>query len=74
MIEMFLTAFTTFFAVIGPIDTTVLLASLAPNMSGTQRRTISVTAVVIATVIILLFALVGQLVLTELGLRKVASL
>jgi multiple antibiotic resistance protein len=62
----------TFLTVIGPIDTAVLLASLTPNMSTAQRHTISVTAVVIATV--LLFALVGQPDLTELGLRKVASL
>src|SRR5262245_36044227 len=72
MIETFLTAFTTFFAVIGPIDTAVLLASLTPNMSPAERRAISVKAVVIATIIILLFALVGQPVLTELGVSLAA--
>ena len=72
MIETFLTAFTTFFAVIGPIDTAVLLASLTPNMTAAERRAISVKAVVIATIIILLFALVGQPVLTELGVSLAA--
>jgi multiple antibiotic resistance protein len=72
MIEMFLTAFTTFFAVIGPIDTAVLLASLTPNMSPAERRAISAKAVIIATIIILLFALVGQPVLTELGVSLAA--
>src|SRR4029453_6793447 len=72
MIETFLTAFTTFFAVIGPIDTAVLLASLTPNMSGAERRAISAKAVVIATTIIFLFALVGQPVLTELGVSLAA--
>ena len=72
MIETFLTAFATFFAVIGPIDTAVLLASLTPNMSPAERRAISVKAVVIATIIILLFALVGQPVLTELGVSLAA--
>ena len=43
MIETFLTAFTTFFAVIGPIDTAVLLSSLTPNMTGAERRAISVS-------------------------------
>jgi hypothetical protein len=60
MIETLLTAFTTFFAVIGPIYTAVLLASLTPNMTAAERRAISVKAVVIATIIIMLFALVGQ--------------
>jgi len=72
MIEIFLTAFTTFFAVIGPIDTAVLLASLTPNMASAERRAISVKAVFIATIIILLFALVGQPVLTQLGVSLAA--
>ncbi len=72
MIETFLTAFTTFFAVIGPIDTAVLLASLTPNMARAERRAVSVKAVFIATIIILLFALVGQPVLTQLGVSLAA--
>lgn len=67
MIETALTAFTTFFAVIGPIDTAVLLASITPNMSPRERRAISVKAVLIATVIILLFVLVGEPILRQLG-------
>jgi multiple antibiotic resistance protein len=72
MLETFFTAFTTFFAVIGPIDTAVLLASLTPNMSAAERRAISVKAVFIATVVILLFTLIGQPVLTELGVSLAA--
>ncbi len=72
MIETFFTAFTTFFAVIGPIDTAVLLASLTPNMTPAERRAISAKAVFIATIIILLFALVGQPVLTQLGVSLAA--
>jgi multiple antibiotic resistance protein len=72
MLETALTAFTTFFAVIGPIDTAVLLASLTPNMTGAERRSIALKAVFIATVIILLFALVGQPVLTQLGVSLAA--
>jgi len=72
MVETFLTAFTTFFAVIGPIDTAVLLASLTPNMASAERRAISVKAIFIATIIILLFALVGQPVLTQLGVSLAA--
>ena len=72
MLETALTAFTTFFAVIGPIDTAVLLASLTPNMTSAERRAIAIKAVFIATVIILLFALVGQPVLTQLGVSLAA--
>ena len=59
MLETALTAFTTFFAVIGPIDTAVLLASLTAKLTRAERRAIAVKAVFIATVIILAFALVG---------------
>jgi multiple antibiotic resistance protein len=72
MFETFLTAFTTFFAVIGPVDTAVLLASMTPNMTRAERRAIAVKAVFIATVIILLFALVGEPVLRQLGVSLAA--
>jgi MarC family membrane protein len=72
MLETALTAFTTFFAVIGPIDAAVLLASLTPNMTKSERRAIAVKAVFIATVIILLFALFGGFVLKQLGVSLAA--
>jgi len=72
MLETALTAFTTFFAVIGPIDTAVLLASLTPNMTPAERRSIAMKAVFIATIIILIFVLVGQPVLTQLGVSIAA--
>lgn len=72
MLETVLTAFTTFFAVIGPIDTAVLLASLTPKMTGAERRAISVKAVFIATLIVLAFALFGGPVLAELGVSLAA--
>jgi multiple antibiotic resistance protein len=70
--ETFLTAFTTFFAVIGPVDTAVLLASLTPNMTREERRGIAVRATLIATIIILLFALFGGPVLRQLGVSLAA--
>ena len=72
MLETALTAFTTFFAVIGPIDTAVLLASMTPNMTQAERRAIAIKAVFIATVIILLFAFVGEPVLSQLGVSLAA--
>ncbi len=72
MLETALTAFTTFFAVIGPIDTAVLLAALTPNMTRAERRAISMKAVLIATLIILAFVLVGEPVLRQLGVSLAA--
>ena len=72
MFETFLTAFTMFFAVIGPVDTAVLLASLTPNMTRAERRAIAAKAVLIATIIILLFALFGGPVLRQLGVSLAA--
>lgn len=72
MLETALTAFTTFFAVIGPIDTAVLLASVTPGMTASERRAISVKAVAIATVIILFFALFGGPILGQLGVSLAA--
>jgi multiple antibiotic resistance protein len=72
MFETFLTAFTTFFAVIGPVDTAVLLASLTPNITRAERRGIAVRATLIATIIILLFALFGGPVLKQLGVSLAA--
>jgi len=67
MLETALTAFTTFFAVIGPIDSAVLVASITPKMTRSERRAVSIKAVSIATIIILLFALVGEPILRQLG-------
>jgi len=72
MLETTLTAFTTFFAVISPLDTAVLLASLTPNMTRAERRAIAVKAVFIATLIVLSFALFGGPILRQLGVSLAA--
>ena len=72
MLETALTAFTTFFATIGPIESAVLFVTLTPNLSKNERRAISLRAVLIATLIILSFALLGQPVLDQLGVSLAA--
>jgi MarC family membrane protein len=72
MFETFLTAFTAFFAVIGPVDTAALLGSMTASLTRAERRAIAVKAVLIATVIILLFALFGEPVLRQLGVSLAA--
>ena len=67
MFEIALKAFTTFFATIGPVEAAILFAALAPQLSPEERRTIAFQAAVIATGILLFFALFGQVILDQLG-------
>lgn len=67
MIETLLTAFTTFFATIGPVEAAVLFTTLTPRMDGAQRRQIAIRATVIAGLILLVFTVLGQPLLARLG-------
>lgn len=67
MIETLLTAFTTFFATIGPIEAAVLFATLTPQMDRSQRREIAFRATLIAGFILLVFTVLGQPLLAQLG-------
>jgi len=67
MLEIALTSFTTFFATIGPVEAAVLFATLTPKMTARARAAIAVRATAIATLILLIFTLLGQPVLDQLG-------
>ena len=67
MLETALTSFTTFFATIGPVEAAVLFATLTPKMIARTRAAIAVRATAIATLILLIFTLLGQPVLDQLG-------
>ncbi len=67
MLEIALTSFTTFFATIGPVEAAVLFATLAPKMTARARAAIAVRATLIASLILLIFTLLGQPVLDQLG-------
>lgn len=67
MLAALLTAFTTFFATIGPIEAAVLFATLAPQASAQERRRIAVRATMIALAILLAATLAGGPLLRELG-------
>lgn len=68
VIETALVAFTTFFAVIGPIDVAAIFAGLTAGMPPAHRRRTAVRGVLIATGILLLFAFFGRSVLGYLGI------
>lgn len=72
MLETALTAFTTFFATIGPVEAAVLFATLAPHMGREERRAIAMRATLIATVILAIFTLLGGPLLAQLGVSLAA--
>jgi len=67
MIETALRAFTTFFATVGPVEAAVLFATLTPKMARQARAAIVLRATLIATAILLVFTLLGQPLLDDLG-------
>jgi multiple antibiotic resistance protein len=72
MLEFALTSFTTFFATIGPVEAAVLFATLTPKMPGSERAAIAVRATIIASLLLLIFTLLGQPLLDELGVSIAA--
>jgi len=69
VIELFVSAFITFFVVIDPPGCAPIYAGLSAGASVEQRRAMAVRAVVVAGVILLVFALVGEDLLRGLGIE-----
>ncbi len=72
MIELFVSALITFFVVIDPPGCAPIYASLTTGASAAHRRAMAVRAVIVATVILLVFALVGEDLLKTLGISLAA--
>ncbi len=68
MTALFLSAFVTFFVVIDPPGCAPIFASLTRGGSSDFRRTMAVRSTGIATVILILFAVVGEPLLKALGI------
>jgi multiple antibiotic resistance protein len=71
-LEIAVVAFTTFFAVIGPVDLAALFAALTPDSSRTHRRSMAIKATLIAAGILLGFAVFGNAILDRLGISLAA--
>ena len=69
MMELFLSAFVTLFVVIDPPGCAPIYASLSHGADAFQRRSMAVRAVIIATSILLIFALWGKQLLGVLGIN-----
>ena len=68
MFETYILALTTFFATVGPIDIAVVFAGLTSENSIRTKKKIAFKGVMIATGILLAFALVGETLLSSLGI------
>lgn len=62
----------TFFATIGPIDVAAIFAALTSHATLQYRRKMAVRGILIAASILITFALVGEVLLTSLGISLAA--
>ena len=68
VLETGLVAFTTLFAVIGPIGVAAIFAGMSGGMPPNQRRAVAVKGVLVAAGILLFFAFFGHGLLTYMGI------
>lgn len=68
LLTIFVAAFVTMFVVIDPPGCAPIFASLTNNTSASHKRRMAIKAVVVATLILLLFAFLGQPLLRALGI------
>ena len=69
MIELFVSAFVTFFVVIDPPGCAPIFAGLTQGATAVHRRSMAFRAVGVAAAILLVFALVGEDLLKGLGIE-----
>ena len=72
MLETAVVAFTTYFALISPVQAAVLFAAMTPDQTAEARRATAIKATLIAMTILLVFALVGEFLLERLGITLAA--
>jgi len=72
MFETVAVAFTTFLATIGPIDVAAMFAALTVANTAAQRRSTALRGTLIATVILVGFALFGKVLLARFGITLAA--
>ncbi len=69
MIELFVSAFVTFFVVIDPPGCAPIFAGLTAGASAEHRRAMAIRAVMVAAGILLTFAFIGEPLLHGLGIE-----
>ncbi len=68
MTELFISAFVTFFVVIDPPGCAPIFSSLTAGTPAAHRRTMAIRSILVATAILLSFALFGEAFLGALGI------
>ncbi|WP_294255183.1 MarC family protein [uncultured Sphingomonas sp.] len=68
MIELFVSSFVTFFVIIDPPGCAPIFAGLTAGTNAVHRRAMAVRAVMVASIILLGFALFGEALLHALGI------
>lgn len=72
MIEAAAVAFATFFATISPIEAAAMFAAITASSTAAHRRAMAVRGCLIASGIMLAFALFGELLLSAMGISLAA--
>lgn len=72
MLETAVVAFTTFFATIGPLDVAAMFAVMTPNAAPAFKRSMAYRGILVAALILLLFAFAGEFLLHSLGISLAA--
>lgn len=67
MIELFISAFVTFFVVIDPPGCAPIFASLTTGAPPAHRRNMAIRSILYASAILLFFALLGEKLLSHMG-------
>lgn len=71
-IQLYLTAFVTLFVIVDPIALTPLFIALTQGMSPAHRRVVAVRACLIAAVLLTVFGLLGDKILSVIGISMPA--
>jgi MarC family membrane protein len=72
LIELTLRALATFFATVGPVDVAVIYAALTARTTSQHRRMMAIKGTAIATLLLLSFVLLGEVILRWLGIALAA--
>ncbi len=72
MLETAIVAFTTFFATIGPVSIAVIFAVMTHGSRAEIKKTMAIRGCLIATAILISFALAGETLLFALGISLAA--
>lgn len=72
LIETAIVALTTFFATIGPLDIAAMYAALTTGVTDQLRRSMAIRGTLIASAILIVFALAGEALLASLGISLAA--